>query len=110
METILLTKNDLTSGVVIPADVRKMLSFIVNWDGGCELALWFNDTEVYIYQQRYCMWTLFEAMKFHSDIVAADIVTDCCAFLFSSESIRCSSCDYEKHVVALCIRRKYIIR
>lgn len=108
METILLTRNDLTSGVEIPADVRKMLSFIANWDDDCELALWFNDTEVCIYQPQCGMWTLFEAMKFKLKLVAADIVTDCCTFLFSSETIRSSSCDCGEHVAALCIRRAYI--
>ena len=108
MGTILFTKNDLTSGVAIPADVRKMLSIIANWDDDLELALWFNDKEVCIYQPRYGMWTLFEAMKLYSDLIAADIVTDCCPFLFSSEKIHCPSCDYEEYVTALCIRRRYI--
>lgn len=109
MEKILFTEKDLTSGVELPADVRKMLSFIANWDDDCELALWFDDNEVYIYQPKYGLWTLFEAMKFNSDLIAADIITDCSAFLFSSEKICCPSCDYEKYVTALCIRRYYIL-
>lgn len=108
MEKILFTKKDLASSVELPADVRKMLSFIANWDNDLELALWFDDKEVCIYQQRYAMWTLFEAMKFESDIIAAGIISDRGAFLFSSEKIRCSSCDNEENVVALCIRRYYI--
>lgn len=108
MESILFTKNDLTSNVNLPADIRKMLSFIANWDYDCELALWFDDIEVYIYQPEYGLWTLFEAMKFNSDLITAGIITDSSAFLFSSEEIHCPSCDYEEYVTALCIRRYYI--
>lgn len=109
METILLTKNDLTSGVELPDDVRKVLSFIAGWQcGDCELALWFNDKEVCIYQPKYDIWTLFEANKLYSDLIAAGIIVECCSVLLSCEKIYCPSCDYAEYVEAFCIRRCYI--
>lgn len=110
MEKILFTKNDLTSNVSLPADIRKMLSFIASWVDDFELALWFNDKEVCIYQPWDGMWTLFNAMKFKSDLVAAGIIFDFSSIIFSSEKICCPSCDYEGYVTALCIRRHYIIK
>lgn len=113
METILFTKNDLTSGVEIPADVRKMLSFIANWDyefwdDDFGLALWYSDTYINVYQLKYGLWSLSEATRFKTDLIAAGIIFGYSDFVLSSEKIHCPSCDYEEYVTALCIRRCYI--
>lgn len=110
METILLTKNDLTSGVALPADVRKVLSFIANWDDDIELALWYDKTHIMVCQPECGLWTFHETTWFRSDLIAAGVAFDYCDFVLSSEKIHCPSCDYEKHVAALCIRREYIIQ
>ena len=109
METILLTKKDLSSGVELPDDVRKVLSFIADWKCcDCELALWFNDKEVCIYQPKYDIWTLFEANKLYSDLIAAGILVEYSSIILSCEKIRRPSCNYDEYVEAFCIRRSYI--
>lgn len=109
MEKILFTRKDLASSVELPADVSKVLSFIAEWGSDdFDLALWFDDTYVMIYQTKYGLWTLYEATMFKSELIGTGIVFEHCDFVFSSEKIHCPSCDYEEHVVALCIRRACI--
>lgn len=91
-----LTKKDLTSGIYIPADVRGVLSFIANWNYYRELTIWYDNTRINIYQPESCVWTLCEATKFKSELIAANIVFDYSGLMFSSEK------------AALCIRRCHI--